>query len=882
MYQGLTTKEAEEKLNTDGYNMLSQKKKNKPLKIFIGQFRDIMVLILLIATVISVLLGEVYDAVTIIIIVLLNAILGFVQEFRTEKTLEKLKGMTAPTARVYRDGKLKVIKAEELVVGDKIELETGDKVPADAVLLRANGVFADESILTGEAVAVMKQVGDVNDNDNSLNKDNIVYSGTNITAGHAVARVIEIGLNTQMGKISDMLSEIDEPQTPLQKRLGELGKVLAAICIGVCIVVFLAGVIRGEPVFDMLLTGITIAIAAIPEGLPATVTISLALAVNRMLKQKALVNKLHSVETLGCTSVICSDKTGTITENRMTVKSIFANMQIFDVTGTGYRITGEILYNGSNINPKSNTALMEALKCFVICNNASISTDSQINFRKRGSIESSGEWSISGDPTEVALLVAAAKGGVLDSSIWTDYTKETEIPFDSATKFMTVIVSGKAGERIAYTKGAADTIIPRCKYILLNNEVVPFNYSLKKQVEKQVIELSDKALRVLAVAKKEVPGTSGSPDTDMIFIGLTGMLDPPREEAKEAIRVCARSHIRTVMITGDHKNTAVAIAKQAGLLRGKEAITGAEIDNMSDEELLSKIDNYSVFARVNPSHKLRLVRIYKKKNHVVTMTGDGVNDAPAIKEADVGVAMGITGTDVTKEAADVILLDDNFATLVRAVEQGRSIYANIRKFVRYLLSCNIGEVITMFVGILMGLPMVMLPTQLLLVNLVTDGLPAIALGMEPFDKRVMSKPPRRTDESFFADGLLGKIVFRGIMIGLITLGCFTTILRMGGGVDAARTCALLTLVMSQLIHVFECKTDNGNIFTVPYFNNMKLIFAVLISCLVIFSAIYIPPLQIVFSTVALTSRQLWVSLAFSFVIPILNCIFNREKKSEQS
>lgn len=880
MYQGLTTKEAEQKLNSDGYNRLSQKKKSKPLKIFMGQFKDTMVLILLVATAISVLLGEVYDAITIIMIVMLNAILGFVQEFRTEKTLEKLKGMTAPTAKVYRDGKLVVLKSEEIVVGDKIELESGDKVPADAVLLRADGVFADESILTGEAVAVMKQVGDMEDKDNSLNKDNIVYSGTNITGGHAIAKVLEIGINTQMGKISDMLSEIDEPQTPLQRRLGELGRILAIVCIGVCIVVFFAGVLRGEPIFDMLLTGITIAIAAIPEGLPATVTISLALAVNRMLKQKALVNKLHSVETLGCTSVICSDKTGTITENRMTVKNIFVDMKNFDITGTGYRITGEILYDGSGINPKSNLALMEALNCFVICNNASISTNAPMNLRKRGRIESSGEWSISGDPTEVALLVAAAKGGIIASALWSDYTKENEIPFDSSTKFMTVIVSEKVGERIAYTKGASDTILPRCKYVLLNNEVVPLTYALKKQIENQVIYLSDKALRVLAVAKKNIIGTSGSPDTDMIFIGLTGMLDPPREEAREAIKVCARSHIRTVMITGDHKNTAVAIAKQAGLLRGKQAITGAELDYMSDDELTRKIDNYSVFARVNPAHKLRLVRIYKKKNHVVTMTGDGVNDAPAIKEADVGVAMGITGTDVTKEAADVILLDDNFATLIRAVEQGRSIYANIRKFVRYLLSSNIGEVITMFVGILMGLPMVLLPTQLLLVNLVTDGLPAIALGMEPFDKRVMSKPPRRVDESFFADGLLGKIVFRGILIGLITLGCFTTILRMGGSVDTARTCALLSLVMSQLIHVFECKSENGNIFTVPYFNNIKLILAVLISCLVIFSAIYIPMLQIVFSTVSLSSKEVLVSLAFSYAIPVLICFFSKEKKQK--
>lgn len=878
MYHGLTSKEAENRLKENGYNRLSQKKKSKPLKIFIGQFKDIMVLILLAATVISVLLGEIYDAVTIILIVLLNAILGFVQEFRTEKTLEKLKGMTAPTAKVYRDGMLVTIPAEEIVRGDIISIETGDRVPADAVVLSSNGLFADESILTGEAVAVHKSVGNAESADNSLNKDTVIYTGTSITKGNGIGKVIATGKDSQMGKISDMLCEIEQPQTPLQKRLGELGKVLAVICIGVCIVVFLAGIIRGEPVFDMLLTGITIAIAAIPEGLPATVTISLALAVSRMLKQKALVNKLHSVETLGCTSVICSDKTGTITENRMTVKEIFTDMQNFEVSGQGYRISGEIRRDGKHVNPKSSKNLTEIMKCFIICNNAEIATDKSLNTRNRGKIEADGEWRVTGDPTEAALLVAAAKGGIFSGDIWSNYKKDSEIPFDSKSKCMTVIASDKSGGRVAYTKGAADVILPECKYIMVDGKREPLTNEIKKDIEKKVLEMSDKALRVLAAAEKAMGSEGNAAASGMTFLGITGMMDPPREEAKEAIKVCARSHIRTVMITGDHKNTAVAIAKQAGLLRGKEAITGAELDMMNDEELLRNIDKYSVFARVNPSHKLRLVRAYKKKNQIVTMTGDGVNDAPAIKEADVGVSMGITGTDVTKEAADVILLDDNFATLVKAVEQGRSIYSNIRKFVRYLLSCNIGEVLTMFLGILMGFPMVLLPTQLLLVNLVTDGLPAVALGMEPLDRRVMSRPPRKPDESFFSDGLMGKIVFRGIMIGLMTLGCFSMIARMGGSVDEARTAALCTLVMSQLIHVFECKSEHGNIFTVPYFNNMKLIGAVILSFAAIFAAVYFTPLQIVFSTVSLSRTFMLTAFGFSIVIPLISSLFNRDKK----
>ncbi len=871
---GLTEKEAAERLKIEGKNVLAEKKKASPAGIFIGQFKDIMVMILLGATVISVLLGEITDAITIILIVLLNAILGFIQEYRTEHTLEALKSMTAPTAKCYRDGVLREIEASELVTDDIIELEAGDRVPADCVVIKAAGFFADEAILTGESAAVAKNVSNMSDSDNSLNKLNIVYCGTSATKGTCRARVIATGKKTQMGQISEMLSDIDKEQTPLQKRLAELGKIVAIICIVVCIVVFLAGVLRGEDTFTMLMTGITIAIAAIPEGLPATVTIALALAVNRMLKLKALVNKLHSVETLGCASVICSDKTGTITENKMTVTEIFSGEETYYLSGMGYRIGGAVTKGEDNIavNPLTEKSLTELMRCAVMCNTAAIHTKNPTKSRGRGSVSGKGEWETTGDPTEVALLIAAAKSGITTGSLGAAYRKLDEQPFDSETRYMAVL-SATNSENKLYFKGAEEVILPKCAYFMdSDGEVHQLTAEHRRMIENKALAMSDKALRVLAMAycSSEKLETESR---NLIFLGLTGMIDPPREEAKVAIRKCANASVKTVMITGDHKNTAVAVAKKAGLLKGGKAMTGAELDKLSDEELDRRIDKYTVFARVEPAHKLRIVRSFKRKGEIVTMTGDGVNDAPAIKEADVGVAMGVTGTDVTKQAADVILLDDNLATLVNAVEQGRCVYANIRKFVRYLLSCNIGEVLTMFLGIIMGMPIVLLPVQLLLVNLVTDGLPAIALGLEPPDDDIMSRPPRKSTEGFFAGGLMTKIIFRGILIGLATLGSFAAVMRMGGTLEAGRTAALITLVMSQLIHVFECKSERKPLFRINPFSNPKLIPAVAVSLVVLGAAVFMPQLQPIFRTVQLSSDQLLTALGLSAAVPLMGMIF---------
>lgn len=871
---GLTEKEALTRLKEDGENVLENGKKTNPAGIFFRQFKDIMVMILLGATIVSVLLGEISDAVTIILIVFLNAVLGFIQEYRTEHTLEALKSMTSPTAKCYRDGTLKEIEASKLVVDDIIEIESGDRIPADCVVLKAFGFFADEAILTGESEAVAKIAGIANDIDNSLNKENIVYCGTSATKGVCRAKVIATGKRTQMGRISEMLTDIDKEMTPLQKRLAELGKVVAIICMIVCVAVFSAGVLRGEDIFEMLMTGITIAIAAIPEGLPATVTIALALAVNRMLKQKALVNKLHSVETLGCTSVICSDKTGTITENKMTLTELNTVDESYYFSGMGYRINGGLTKGKENIsvNPQNEKALIETLKCGVICSTATISTQKQPKNRNRGNLTGKGEWQVTGDSTEIALLIAAAKAGLTKESLQTSCRKLDEYPFDSETRFMAVHCVAGSEKRI-YFKGAEEVILPRCtQYIDENGNINTLTQKIRHELSEKVIEMSNKALRVLALAYC-VSDNLDPEHGNLIFLGLSGMIDPPREEAKTAIRKCSNSSIKTVMITGDHINTAIAIAKKAGLLKGGKAITGAELDCMSDEELDREIHKYTVFARVEPVHKLRIVRSFKRRGEIVTMTGDGVNDAPAVKEADVGVAMGITGTDVTKQSADVILLDDNLATLVNAVEQGRCVYSNIRKFVRYLLSCNIGEVLTMFLGILMGMPIVLLPVQILLVNLVTDGLPAIALGLEPPEKDIMTKPPRKSDEGFFSNGLMGKIIFRGVFIGLSTLASFAVVMRFGGSLEAGRTASLITLVMSQLIHVFECKSETKSILKINIFNNIKLVLAVLVSSVLLVMAVAFPPLQAVFETVALTSQQLLVALGFSVAIPVVSAIF---------
>ncbi len=860
---GLSTQEAQSRLSRNGENRLARRKRSSAAKIFAGQFHDIMVIILMAATVISVLLGEYADAIPILLIVIINAFLGFFQEYRCEKTLEKLESMTAPSARCYRDGVLVRIPASQVVTGDVIALEAGDTVPADGFIMSAKALSCDESVLTGEAVPVTKTERTDQTDFTSLNSSFMCYMGTVVTKGNAVMTCTATGKQTQMGKVSGMLEQIAEPQTPLQKKLGELGKVLALICLGVCVLVFAAGVIRGEPVLDMLMTGITIAIAAIPEGLPATVTIALALAVRRMLRRKALVHKLRSVETLGCATVICTDKTGTVTRNEMTVTDIMTLTDTLNKFTLPDTAKGNVLLS-ENGEPAGADPVRELLETACLCSNATLDTAGTSRKHHNTPLR----FTAAGDPTEAALVVAAAKCDIFSENIGA--SRIDEIPFDSLSRCMTVICKDGSGSTFSCKKGSCEVILSECMFRPSESgDPVPLANSERLAVMKQCDDYAAQGLRVLAFER--------AMGEKRVFLGLAAMKDPPRPEAKRAVAECAKAGIRTVMITGDHKLTAQAIAAETGIFtKGSLAVTGAELDKMSDERLDDIIENCTVFARVTPEHKLRIVRAFRRKGHVCAMTGDGVNDAPAVKEADIGVSMGVSGTEVTKQAADLILLDDNFATLVNAVEEGRTIYQNIRKFVRYLISCNIGEVLTMLGGILMGLPMVLLPAQILLVNLVTDSLPAVALGLEPPEKSFMTSPPRKSSESFFSGGLLWRICIRGVLIGLSTLASFTVLLSMTNSLETARTGALCTLVISQLVHVFECRSENKPFFKSGCLKNPFLLFSVALSAFVLFAGIYLPALQSVLATRALTRTQLLITLGMSLAVPVLSS-FKRSK-----
>ncbi|MDT8716631.1 calcium-translocating P-type ATPase, PMCA-type [Clostridium sp. 19966] len=836
---GLTSSEANRRLKQYGLNRLEKKNKISPYKIFLEQFNDFIIWVLMVATVISWYMGESGEAVTIIIIIVMNAFMGFIQEYKTEKSLEALKSMAAPTAKVIRDGKIKIINAETIVIGDMLVLESGDKIPADAIILNSNSVTVDESLLTGESVGVTKSNRD---------KENKIFMGTIVMSGKATARVIYTGMSTEMGKIADMLQNIEAEKSPIKEKLNSIGKVLVVLCIVICAIVTALGIMRGNNPMDMFLLGVSLAVAAIPEGLPAIVTVALALGVSRMLKRNALIRKLPAVETLGCTSIICSDKTGTLTQNKMTVKALYYNNRNISLENTSLTIT------------QDNSMLK---KIFVNC------SDCSFDFEKK-----SVEQAVFGDPTETALIRVFFRDVMELKKYTLNSLREYEVPFDSSRKMMTVIMK-ENGVKICYVKGAPERIIERCKWILINGEVKVFTPDYKRQVEAAVEAMSNKALRCIAGAyKKDGITYSRSVEKDLVFVGVAGIIDPPRKEVKDAVLKCKIAGIKPVMITGDHKNTAFAIGKELNICKSmEEVITGEELDKLSDKELKSKIDKMSIFARVNPNHKLRIVKCFKSKNKIVAMTGDGVNDAPAVKEADIGIAMGISGTDVTKEAASMILLDDNFATIVASVEEGRVIYNNIRKFIRYLLSCNLGEVLTMFLASLYNLEVPLTAIQILLVNLATDGLPAIALGVDPPDGDIMNEKPRPKEEGVFARGLTEKIVLRGGLIGICTIMTFIVGKNYGYSLEKCRTMALSTLVLSQLIHVFECRSERKSIFEINPFTNPYLLGAVAISICMIVSVVYIPLFQGIFGTVALNAAQLLVVVFFSAIIAFINSMY---------
>ena len=834
--RGLSTREAEKRIKTYGLNELKHKKKKSPVLIFLSQFNDFLVWVLIGATIISGIIGDTADAVTILIIVIVNAILGFVQEFRTEKSLEALQEMAAPTCKAIRDGNIKVINSRELTIGDVVILETGDRIPADGTFIDAANMVVDESLLTGESVGISK------DTNKGKNEG---YMGTIVLKGRGLLLIDSIGMQTEMGKIANLLDNIEEEKSPLRERLDSLGKILVIVCIVVCIIVTVLGILRGNDITEMFLLGVSLAVAAIPEGLAAIVTVALALGVSRMLKRNALIRKLPAVETLGCTSVICSDKTGTLTQNKMTVKEILTN-------GKVYELDKERIYDCEKLK-----------EAFIYCN------DTNYNYDIKDV-----DKAVMGDPTETALVKVFFKETKELEGFIGRANRVFEIPFDSTRKMMTVIMNAN-GKETCYMKGAPERVLERCNAVLENGKIKPLTAQKKKQIYSYIESMSNRALRCIAAAyKEEHVVKNDSVEENLIFLGVAGSMDPPRIEVKDAVLKCKMAGVKPVMITGDHKNTALAIAKSINICTtDDQAITGDELEKMSDEELAKRVCKLRVFARVSPNHKLRIVKAFKKNNNIVAMTGDGVNDAPAIKEADIGVAMGISGTDVTKEAAAMVLMDDNFATIVSAVEEGRIIYDNIRKFIRYLLSCNLGEVLTMFLASLFYLPNPLTPIQILFVNLATDGLPAIALGVDPADKDIMRQTPREKNEGIFARGLWEKIIVRGCLIGICTLLSFMVGRYYGMDLATCRTIALCTLVMSQLLHVFECRSERHSIFEINVLTNPYLLGAVLVSITMICGILYIPFLRGVFNTVALNLGQWLLVIFFSGIIFLINSVY---------
>lgn len=771
---GLDSNEVEERRKHFGENKLADKKKESIFIKFIKQFNDFMIIILIIASIISALVakmdgsGDYIDSIIIIAIVVLNAIMGVVQEAKAEKSLEALKTMTAPLAKVKRNGKIVTIKAEEVVPGDIVLLEAGNYVPADARLIKTSNLKVEEASLTGETLPVLKDENVILDKDVPIGDMlNIVFSSCIVVNGHAEAVVTETGMNTKVGKIANMIIENNAPETPIQRKLAEVGKTLGIACLVICALIFVIGLFKKIPPIEMFMTSVGLAVAAIPEGLPAIVTIVLSIGVTKMARKNSIIRKLPAVETLGGASVICSDKTGTLTQNKMQV------VQMYSVGAKEEKI----------------------LELGTMCTDVNIET-------KDGKLTGVGE------PTEVAIVNAALERNINKLELYKLKTRVNDIPFDSTRKMMTT-VHKEENEYISITKGAPDVLLKKCTKYFDGNTELTLSSNIIEKIEQNNNKMAEKALRVIAVAYKKVANSANIKEEDLVFVGLIGMIDPPREGVKEAVATCKKAGIKTVMITGDHITTAKAIAKDLGILRTYDlAITGAELKNIPQNILEKDIMKYSVFARVSPEDKVRIVKAYQSTGAVVAMTGDGVNDSPALKNANIGIAMGKNGTDVAKNAADMVLADDNFVTIVEAVKQGRNIYDNIRKAIHFLISTNIGEIVTIFMGLVLGLKSPLLAIQLLWINLVTDSLPAIALGLEPVDKDIMNKKPRDSKKSLFADGLWSKIFIEGTMIGMLTLLAFS----LGNnlyGIEVGRTMAFVALGMLELVHCFNIKSEES-------------------------------------------------------------------------
>ncbi len=861
---GLKTEVVEENITKYGLNELTEQKGKSFLSKVKEQFSDFLVLILIGAALVSVFVGEVQDAVVILAIVVVNAFLGLYQEGKAEKSLEALKKMASPNAKVVRNGTTEVIPSANLVPGDLVLLDAGDIIPADLRLVESSNLKVEEASLTGESVPVEKKSTSQFDMDTSLgDRLNMAYMSTIVTYGRGKGIVVGTGHDTEIGKIATMIQSFEEELTPLQKKLNQLGKVLGITTIIVCLAVFGIGMLQGRDALEMFMVSISLAVAAIPEGLPAIVTIVLAIGMNKMVKRHAIVKKLLAVETLGTTTVICSDKTGTLTQNEMTVVKVYTDGKILDVTGGGYDPVGDFLIEGEQIKIDTIGDLDTLLSISALTNDANLEKSDNI-------------YKIIGDPTEGALITLAGKANIKRGEINKSYPRIEEIPFDSERKMMTTFHEEYIAEKVvSFTKGAPDIVIDRCSRISMDNRIVPFTEEMKKEVLNVNSNFSKDALRVLAFAYKEYDSLPSniSPDNnerEMIFVGLTGMIDPPRVEAKEAIKLCKQAGIKTVMITGDFKDTAFAIAKELGMAETEdEAMMGDELNNISDEELKEVVKKIKVYARVSPEHKVRIISALKANTDVTAMTGDGVNDAMALKRADIGISMGITGTDVAKNTAEMILTDDNFASIVAAVEEGRIIYSNIKKFVFFLLSCNIGEILLVFVSILFKWPVPLLPIQLLWLNLVTDSFPALALGVEKGDPDIMSEAPRSPNEPILDKSMIFGIAFQSIAIAASSLLAYKwgldTFGSTGEGLVQARTIAFATLIMAELLRAYSSRSDKYSLFKIGLFSNMTMVYATTFSFILLLVVLYVPFLQPIFNTFALGFAEWKVVLPFAFI-----------------
>ena len=869
--KGLTTEEVTKRREKYGLNELKSKKKKSLFQKFLDQFKDFSIIVLIIAAIVSGVVGVaegegITDTIIILIVVVVNAIIGVTQESKAEKSLEALQKLTDHASKVIRNGEVTVVPAKELVPGDIVVLDTGDYIPADLRIIEAVNLKSQESSLTGESVPVEKMTEKIEDEETSLgDRLNMLFSSSLVTYGRGKGIVVETGMTTEVGKIAGMINQADEQTTPLQDKLNKLGKTLGIAALVICVFIFIVGLIQGKEPIHMFMTAVSLAVAAIPEGLVAVSTIVLAIGVQKMVKRNAIVKRLPAVETLGSATVICSDKTGTLTQNKMTVEKIFINSETKDLEEYKNNITEDI---------------KKLVYVNMFCNDTKISKDG----------------TLTGDPTETALVDMAFRLD-FDPSIYDQMPRVEEIPFDSDRKLMTT-VNKVNGKYVVFTKGGVDELLNRCNSYLLNGEIKQDLENYTKIIRENNENMAKEALRVLAGAYKEIDHEPSKEEmekieNDLTFIGMVGMIDPPREEAKKAVEKCKTAGIKTVMITGDHKITATAIAKKLGILENEdEAITGTELEKMSDEDLEKNVRHYSVYARVSPEHKVRIVKAWQKNGEIVAMTGDGVNDSPALKTSDIGCAMGIVGTDVAKEAADVILTDDNFATIVSAVEEGRRIYDNILKVIQFLLSSNVGEIVVLFLATLCT-PLfanwfgitdiahleILLPIHILWINLVTDSLPALALAFDPANKDIMNRKPNKPGKGVFTKGMTWRVIYQGIMIGLLTLGAFmiglaTTTEPIDGltldesKIEVGQTMAFVTLALSELVHVFNVRNNKVSVFKTGIKGNSKLIWATLASTALMLVILFIPALRNIFSIPILPTENI-IELIGLIIAPLI-------------